>query len=117
MPQENNEKDMERLVKDYQLTQEQLRLYSIQLEQFKAQKAELERAKEELGTASGKVYISVGGVIVETTKEKAVSDVADRLELSDTRIAAATKQYNELRSREKTLSEKITEIYKSSKPG
>lgn len=108
-----NEQEIEKMVRDYQMVQEQLRVYAIQLEQLKSQKMELERANEEVGNATGKVYMSVGGVIVETTKEKAVADLKERTELSDTRIASATKQFNDLRSKEKQLSEKITEIYKS----
>jgi prefoldin beta subunit len=113
MAQQQNEQDMERMVRDYQVVQEQLRVYAIQLEQLRAQKAELERANEEVGNSTGKVYISVGGVIVETTKDKAVADLKDRSELSDTRITSVTKQFNDLKSKEKQLSEKITEIYKS----
>ena len=59
------------------------------------------------------MYISVGGVIVETTKDKAIVDLKDRTELSDTRITSVTKQFNDLKSKEKQLSERITEIYKS----
>ena len=114
MAQQPNEQEVEKMVRDYQMVQEQLRVYAIQLEQLKAQKAELERANEEVTNASGKVYMSVGGVIVETTKEKAVADLKDRSELSETRINSVTKQFNELRSKEKDLGEKITNIYKSS---
>ena len=113
MAQEPNEQEMEKMVRDYQMVQEQLRVYAIQLEQLKAQKAELERANEEVTNSSGKVYISVGGVIVETTKEKAVADLKDRSELSDTRINGVNKQFNDLKAKEKQLSEKITEIYKA----
>jgi prefoldin beta subunit len=117
MVQQPNEQDIEKMVRDYQVVQEQLRMYAVQLEQLKAQKVELERANEEVGGSSGKVYISVGGVIVETTKDKALADLKDRVELSDTRISSVTKQFNELRSREKQLSERITEIYKSAQGG
>jgi prefoldin beta subunit len=113
MPDQQNPQDIEKMIKDYQSVQEQLRLYAIQLEQLKAQKSELERASSELEKSTGKVYISVGGVIVETTKDKASSDVKDRVELSNTRIQSVTKQYNDIKAREKALSEKITQIYKS----
>jgi prefoldin beta subunit len=94
--------------------QEQLRNVALQLEQFQSQKIDLERAKEELGKATGKVYISVGGVIVETTKEKALSDITDRSALTETRLQSANKQYTEFRSKEKQLNEKITQLYKQS---
>jgi prefoldin beta subunit len=114
MPQpQPNEQDIEKMVKDYQIIQEQLRVYAIQLDQLKNQKAELERAGEEVTKATGKVYISVGGVIVETTKDKASTDITDRSELSETRIQSITKQYNDLKAKERQLNEKITQLYKS----
>src|SRR5271156_2633541 len=86
MPQaQPNEQDIEKMVKDYQMIQEQLRVFAIQLDQLKNQKAELERASEEITKSTGKVYISVGGVIVEPTKDKAETDIKDRSELSETR--------------------------------
>lgn len=114
---QQNEQEAEKLLRDYQMLQEQLRMYAIQLEQLKAQKAEFERANEEVNAASGKVYISVGGLIVETTKDKALADLKDRTELSETRITSITKQFNEMKSREKQLSDKITELYKAAQGG
>ena len=109
---QQNEQEAEKLLRDYQMLQEQLRVYAIQLEQLKAQKAEFERANEEVSAALGKVYISVGGLIVETTKEKALTDLKDRTELSETRITSITKQFNEMKAKEKQLSDRITELYK-----
>ena len=106
------ENELEKLLKDYQILQEQLRSIAMQLEQFQAQKMESERAKEELDKSTGKVYLSVGGVIVETTKEKALSDISDRHSLLETRLTSYNKQYTDLRNKEKTLNEKITKIYK-----
>ena len=108
-PQEN---ELEKLLKDYQVLQEQLRSMAMQVEQLQAQSLDMGRAKEELDKASGKVYISVGGVIVETTKEKAVSDIKDRSSLTETRLQSANKMYADLRSKEKQLNEKITRLYK-----
>jgi len=113
MAQQPSEQDVEKMVRDYQMVEEQLRIFAIQLEQLKAQKSEFERANDEVGNSTGKVYMSVGGVIVETTKDKAIADLKDKSELSETRIQSITKQFNELKSREKQLSEKITELYKA----
>ncbi len=113
MPQQPNEQEIEKMLRDYQQVQEQLRVFAIQLEQLKAQKAELEKANQELGGATGKVYISVGGVIVETTKDKAIADIKDRSELSDTRIQSIAKQYDQIKAKEKQLNEQITSVYKS----
>ena len=107
-----NADELEKLLKDYQILQEQLRTTVMQLEQLQAQKAEMERAKEELDKASGKVYMNVGSVIVETDKQKALDDVNDRYSLADARIQTVNRQYTELKNKEKQLNEKITQIYK-----
>ncbi|MDE1851506.1 MAG: prefoldin subunit [Candidatus Micrarchaeota archaeon] len=112
-PQKNpTEQDVERMARDYQTVQEQLRVVSMQLEQLRAQKIDLERAKAEIDRASGKVYISVGGIIVETTKDKALADIKDKAELGDTRISSLAKQQTDLRTREKGIGEKLTQFYK-----
>jgi len=107
-----DEQEAERAIGDYQIIQEQLRTAVIQLNQLQGQKAELEKAKEEMADASGKVYFTIGGVIVETNKEKALNDIKERAELADVRINSLTKQYNELKSKEKQLGEKLTQMYK-----
>jgi prefoldin beta subunit len=107
---QNNE--AEKTVRDYQMVQEQLRMATMQLEQLQVQKAELSRAKDEVSVSGGKVYITVGGVIVETTKDKALADIKEKAELADVRVASLNKQLTELKSREKQLGEKITQLYK-----
>jgi prefoldin beta subunit len=105
--------DLEKMLKDYQVIQDQLRSVALQLDQLQAQKIDMEKAKEELDKAQGKVYITVGGVMVETTKEKALADISERASLNKARIDSMNKQYTELRNREKQLNEKITSVYKS----
>lgn len=105
--------DLEKMLKDYQVIQDQLRSVALQLDQLQAQKIDMEKAKEELDKAQGKVYITVGGVMVETTKEKALTDISERTSLNKARIDSMNKQYTELRNREKQLNEKITSVYKS----
>lgn len=104
--------DIEKLLKDYQMLQEQIRSVGMQVEQLQAQKLDMERANEELGKSTGKIYISVGGVIVETAKEKAIADIKDRSELNDVRLQNANRSYTDLRNKEKTLNDKITEMYR-----
>ena len=89
------------------MVQEQLRAAAMQLNQFQGQKSELEKAKAEVEAASGKVYVTMGGVIVETSKEKALGDIKERSELADVRIGSLTKQYNELKAKEKQLGDKL----------
>lgn len=104
--------EAEKTVREYQMVQEQLRSASMQLEQLQAQKAELEKAQEELSGATGKVYITVGGVIVETTKQKAIEDIKGRSEVNGVRLASMTKQRGELKAKDKQLGEKLTQMYK-----
>lgn len=107
-----SDQEMEKLLRDYQIIQEQIRSFAIQLDQLHNQKGDLERAKEEINKASGKIYITVGGVIVETTKESASKDIDERRELTETRITSTTRQYTELRNKEKQYSERIMQAYK-----
>ncbi len=104
--------NVEKLLKDYQIMQEQLRNVAMQLEQMQAQKIEMERAKEELEKANGKVYRSVGNVIIESSKEKALLDVTDKHSLTSARIQSLNKQFNDMKTKEKQLNEKLTQIYK-----
>ena len=113
----DQQEDIEKLLKDYQMLQEQIRNVAMQVEQLQAQKLDMERASEELGKSAGKVYISVGGVIVETTKDKAVADISDRSSLTNARLQSANKAYAEMRTREKQLNEKITALYRGASAG
>jgi len=109
--------DVEKLVREYQMVQEQLRAATMQLDQLQNQKAELKRANEEIGTSTGKVYITVGGVIIETTKEKALSDLKERSELTEVRLSSMTRQFSEFKAKEEKLGEKLTQMYKQSQGG
>ncbi len=108
---QNNGNEIEKLLKEYQLLQEQLRGAAMQLEQLQGQNIDMQRAKEEIEKSTGKVYLSIGGIMVETSKEKAVSDISDRSSLTSARIQGANKQYTELKNKEKQLSEKIKQLY------
>jgi prefoldin beta subunit len=111
-----SEQEIEKMVRDYQMVQEQLRNSALQLDQLQGAKADLDRAKAEIDKAEGKVYLTVGGVIVETSKEKALAEIKERAELTEVRVQSATKQYNELKTREKQLGEKLTSLYQQGRP-
>ena len=111
---QSQESELEKALKEYQIVQEQLRSVAMQLEQLQGQKMDMDRANEELSKAEGKVYISVGGVIVETTKDKALADIKDRSELNAVRLQNANRSYTDLRNKEKTLNDKITGMYRKS---
>ncbi|MGC8479703.1 MAG: prefoldin subunit [Candidatus Micrarchaeia archaeon] len=110
---ESGTENIEKLLKEYQLLQEQMRNVAIQLEQMQSQKIELERAKEEVDKSSGKIFLTVGNVIVESSKEKASVEIADRQSLLSIRLQSLNKQYTDMKAKDKQLNEKLTEIYKS----
>ncbi len=107
------ESEIEKAVKDYQIVQEQLRAAALQVEQFQLQKSELEGAKAEVEKSTGKVYITIGGVIIETSREKAIKEIAEKAELVALRLQTANKQYADYREREKQLRDKLSQLSNS----
>jgi len=102
--------DVEKILRDYQMIQEQIRAYSMQVDQLTVQKSELDTAKEEVAKAVGKVYVTVGGVIVETNKETALKNIDEKKDSGDVRIQSTNKQLNELKTKEKKLRDEITQL-------
>ncbi len=101
------EAELEKLGKEYQLAQEQLRALAIQKEQFSLQKEEHAEALAELEKATGKTYVSIGGVMVETSREHAIAEVKERGELISARLASISKQCDEAEKRGKALKDKF----------
>ena len=85
------ENNLEKLTLDYQKVEEQLQALSMQKEQFTAQRDELNNAKEQIESATGKIYSSVGGVIIEATKEGALEDINEKSELTTWRSTTLPK--------------------------
>ncbi len=108
--------ELEKLTRDYQTLQEQLQTLAVQKEQFAIQKEEHKEAMAEVEKSSGKIYVNVGGVVVETTKGEAVAKIKERQESIEMRLAIINKQYDEFSKREKALRETITGALKSEKP-
>ncbi len=108
--------ELEKLTRDYQIIQEQMQTLALQKEQFTLQKEEHKVALAELEKAAGKVYISVGGVIVETTKTDAIAKIKERQESVDMRLTIINRQYDDFTKKEKSMREEITTALKSEKP-
>ncbi|MGC9204721.1 MAG: prefoldin subunit [Candidatus Micrarchaeia archaeon] len=102
--------EIEKIIKEYQLLQEQLRAFSLQLEQLQLQKSESTTAQAEIEKATGKIYITIGGVIVETDKSTALKNLKEKMETTDLRLQTTSKQFNELKAREKSLREKLSKM-------
>lgn len=110
------QKDIEKLIKDYQATQAQMRGSAMQMEQYQLQKSEVETAKTELEKATGKIYATVGGIMVETNKDEAVKNITEKTEIVALRLQSSTKHYNDLKAKEQKLREKLTELSKQQQP-
>ncbi|MEM0154336.1 MAG: prefoldin subunit [Methanothrix sp.] len=106
------ENNLEKLTLDYQKVEEQLQALAMQKEQFTAQKDELNHAKEQIEGSVGKIYSSVGGTIIEATKEAALDDIKEKSELTDMRLTMLKKQIDELKKREQELREKVMSMVK-----
>ncbi len=108
----NNQKpeDIERILRDYQNVQQQLRTAMLQTEQLNARKIELSTAADEVKKATGKVYFTIGGITVETTKDKAAADISEKTETVDIRLHSLEKQINELKLKEKQLRDEINKL-------
>lgn len=106
---------IEKLTKDYQLLQDQLQSIAMQKEQFTEMKEEYKEAMVEVEKSAGKVYLSIGGVIVEVPKDQATKDIKEKQESTDMRLSIVTKQYEELLKREQSLRTEITNALKGFK--
>lgn len=107
--------ELEKLTRDYQMVQEQLQSLAMQKEQFTAQREEHKEAVVELEKAAGKVYVGVGGAIVETTRDDALKKLKERHDAIDMRLTLVNRQFDEFSKKEKSLREEITAALKAEK--
>jgi prefoldin beta subunit len=99
---------IENIVKEYQVLQNGMRSMAMQLDQMQLQKADLDTAITEIEKSEGKVYLTVGGVLVETSKDDALKSTRERADLVGVRLQGISKQYNEMKEKEKKIREEIT---------
>lgn len=102
------EAELEKLGREYQSVQEQVQSLAIQKEQFTLQNEEYTDALGEIEKSEGKVYVSIGGAIVEVSKEKALEELKERKELLEARLGSITKQYDEASKKGKALRDKLS---------
>ncbi len=107
--------ELEKLTRDYQLLQEQLQALAVQKEQFTLQKEEHKEALAEVEKAGGKIFLTIGGAIVEMPKDEAVKKLKERQEAIEMRLGLVSKQYEEFSKREKSMREEITNALKMEK--
>ena len=97
------------------MIQEQLQSLAMQREQFKAQKEELKEALEEIEKAKGRIYLTVGGVMVDVDKETATKRIKEREESNAMRLNIVDRQFEDLSKKEKTMRTDITTALKDLK--
>ena len=107
--------ELEKMTREYQQIQEQLQQLSMQRDQFGAQKEDLKEAFSEVEKSAGKIYLAVGGVMVDVAKDSAVKSLNERQESAEMRISILTKQIDDLSKKEKTLREELTKALKDIK--
>jgi prefoldin beta subunit len=106
---------LEKITREYQMLQEQLQSLAMQKEQFKEQKAEFAEALEEIEKAKGRVYLAVGGIMVDVDKATATKNVKEKQDSAQMRLGITEKQFDELSKKEQSLRAEITTALKELK--
>ncbi|MGC8568237.1 MAG: prefoldin subunit [Candidatus Micrarchaeia archaeon] len=111
------QEEIERLTAEYAQLQDTLQSIMLQNDQFKAQQAEYKEALDILEKATGKIYRSVGGIVVEATKEEAIADIKEKQEFTEMRLNIIAKQLQETSKKEQSLREEISKLLKNQQDG
>ncbi|MCL4389651.1 MAG: prefoldin subunit [Candidatus Marsarchaeota archaeon] len=111
-----SKEQLEKLTSEYQILQEQLQSLAIQKAQFSEQNEELKEALAEVDKATGKIYSTIGGVMIETSKTEATKVIKEKMDTVQLRLSLLTKQYDEAAKKEKTLRSEIEAIIKQENP-
>jgi len=106
---------LEKLTRDYQMLQEQLQSLAMQKEQFREQKEEFKEALDELEKAKGRIYLAIGGIMMDVDRETAAKNVKERQESATMRLGIVEKQFDEISKKEQTLRADITAALKEMK--
>lgn len=76
--------------------------------QFTQQSEEYTDAEKALQASAGKVYMELGGVIVETTKDEALKSLKEKMESMQLHLSITNKQYEEANKKEQSLRATLT---------
>ncbi|MDE1870652.1 MAG: prefoldin subunit [Candidatus Micrarchaeota archaeon] len=106
---------LEKLTRDYQQLQEQLQALAMQKEQFKGQKEELKQAVEEAEKAKGKIFLAIGGIMVDVDKDTAIKSLKEKQDSNAMRLTIVEKQFDEASKKEQSLRSDITTALKDFK--
>ncbi len=97
------------------MIQEQLQALAMQKEQFKEQREEVKQALEETEKAKGKIFLAVGGIMVDVDKATATKNLKERQESATMRLTIVEKQFEETSKKEQSLRTEITAALKEMK--
>ena len=100
-------KEVEHDINEFQTAQNQLQMILVQKQQLKMQLEEIDDALEELKGKSGKVFKSIGSVLVESNAEDVAKELNDRKETMKVRTGVLGKQEEKLRNKLVELKSKI----------
>jgi chaperonin cofactor prefoldin len=65
--------------------------------------------------ATGKIYLAIGGIMVDVSKETAVKDLKEKEESNAMRLSIVEKQFEDASKKEQTLRTEITAALKDMK--
>ena len=104
-------------IAQYQQSQQQLQTVIAQRMQMESQLKELQRTAEELVTAKGAVYRSVGGILFEVTDKKALEDeIVESVETTEIRVRGLKNQESSLKERTESLANTINAAMGKAQP-
>jgi prefoldin beta subunit len=95
--------DTQEKITQLQLCEQNMHQFLTQKRTFQAQVLEIDNALREVETSTGIVYKIVGGVMLESTKDKIQHDLKERKDILDLRLQSVEKQ-------EKATKEKAEKI-------
>ncbi len=101
------DEQIEEKIKEYEELQIAIQNFTAQKLQLEQQKEEYKNAEKSLQEATGKVYIEIGGFIVEASKEEAMASLKEKLDSSEMRLNIIAKQLDETKKKEESLREAL----------
>jgi prefoldin beta subunit len=106
---------LEKLTREYQSLQEQLQSLAMQREQFREQKDEIKNALEEAEKSKGRIFLAIGGIMVDVDKETAIKDLKERQDSNVMRLSIVERQFEDASKKEQAIRNEITAALKDLK--
>lgn len=100
----------QREITQLQNMQRQLQMVLNQRQRFEFEVVQIDSALAELEKAEGKVYKSLGTILIEEKKDKMIKDMKDRRENINTRIETLKKQEEKLQKKTSDLQKSIEDV-------